>query len=564
MGAHQQKPLWAKSYPDDLDTNLLPVEKPVYLILEESADREPNAPCLDFMDRKYTYNEVANQVSRAAEGLQKIGVQQGSRIGLCLPNSPYYVIAYFAVLKIGATVVNFNPLYTEDEINHQANDSDICMMITLDVKMLFDKVEKAVQSTNVKSIIVCSLSDALPNFKSILYQIFKRSEIASPPFDEHHIPFDSLLDNEGNPALVKIDPMNDIAVIQYTGGTTGIPKGAMLTHANVSTNALQVKLWLGKTSPGKESFLCVLPFFHVFAMTAGMNMGLITGSELILLPRFDLDTVLKVIHEKRPTIFPAVPTIYNAINNHPNLSNFDLTSIHHCVSGGASLPIEVKEKFEKLTGCVVVEGYGLTEASPVLTCNPPRGVNKNGSIGIALPGVEVEIRDLDDPTKPLPQGEKGELVARGPQVMAGYWNNPIDTAQTIIDGWLRTGDVGQIDEDGYIFLTDRLKDVIICSGYKVYPRIVEDALYLHPAVDEVIVIGINDEYRGEAPKAFVKLIDGQSASVEELIEFAGTHLNPIEKLAELEIRKSLPKTLIGKLSKKELVNEEQNKRSKSA
>ncbi|MDH3335951.1 MAG: AMP-binding protein, partial [Rhodospirillaceae bacterium] len=241
-----------------------------------------------------------------------------------------------------------------------------------------------------------------------------------------------------------------------------------------------------------------------------------------------------------------------------------LTSIQYCISGGASLPIEVKERFEKLTGCVVVEGYGLSEASPVLTCNPPRGINKTGSIGLPFPGVEAEFRDLDDPLKQVAKGEKGELVVRGPQVMAGYWNKPDDTAETIIDGWLRTGDVGQIDEDGYIFLTDRLKDVIICSGYKVYPRTVEDALYLHPAVDEVIVIGIVDEYRGEAPKAFVKLKDGQSATVEELINFAGEHLNPIEKPAELEIRNALPKTLIGKLSKKELVAEERQKRSKSA
>lgn len=564
MGEPDKKPLWAKSYPDDLDINLSPVEKPVYSILEDSAARVPDASCIDFMGRKYTYSEIVNQVNRAAKGLQQIGVKQGSRIGLCLPNSPFYVISYFAVLKIGATVVNFNPLYTESELNHQATDSDICMMITLDVKMLYDKVDKAMSKTNVKSIVVCSLSDALPGIKSFLYQIFKRAEIANPPSDERHITFDSLLDNEGNPALAKIDPLKDVAVIQYTGGTTGIPKGAMLTHANISTNALQVKLWLGKTNPGEEKFLCVLPFFHVFAMTAAMNMGLITGSELILLPRFELDTVLDVINKKRPTIFPAVPTIYNAINNHPKLASFDLTSIHHCISGGASLPIEVKEKFEKLTGCVVVEGYGLSEASPVLTCNPPRGVNKTGSIGLPFPGVEVEIRDLDDPKKPLPQGERGELVVRGPQVMAGYWNKPIDTAETIIDGWLRTGDVGQIDEDGYIFLTDRLKDVIISSGYKVYPRVVEDALYQHHAVDEVIVIGIKDEYRGEAPKAFVKLKDGQSATADELIEFAGSHLNPIEKIAELEIRKSLPKTLIGKLSKKELVAEERQKRSKSA
>ena len=564
MNNPQQKRPWGKSYPEDLDLDLPPVEKPVHSILEDSVAIVPNAPCLDFMGCKQTYGEIGNLVNRAAEGLQKLGVDKGSRVGLCLPNSPFYVISYFAILKIGATVVNFNPLYTAEELNHQANDSDICMMITLDVKMLYDKVENAMKETNVKKIVVCSLAEALPTVKSFLYRIFKRSEIAHPHIDERHISFESLIDNGGSPSPVSIDALKDVAIIQYTGGTTGIPKGAMLTHSNVSTNALQVRLWLGKVTPGEEKFLCVLPFFHVFAMTAAMNMGLITGSELILLPRFELDTVLKIINEKHPTIFTAVPTIYNAINNHPKLNKYDLTSIKFCISGGASLPIEVKERFENLTGCVVVEGYGLSESSPVLTCNPTRGVNKTGSIGIPFPGVDIEIRDLDDPKKSLPQGERGEVVARGPQVMAGYWNKPDDTAETIIDGWLRTGDVGHIDEDGYIFLTDRLKDVIICSGYKVYPRTVEDVLYLNPAIDEVIVIGINDEYRGEAPKAFVKLKNGATATVDELIEFAGERLNPIEKIAELEIRDELPKTLIGKLSKKELVAEEKQKRNEGA
>ena len=564
MNDTQQAPLWAKSYPEGLDINLPPVEKPVHLILEESTAIVPDAPCVDFLGHKQTYNEISNLVNRAAEGLQKLGVGKGSRVGLCLPNSPFYVISYFAILKIGATVVNFNPLYTVEELNHQAQDSDICMMITLDVKLLYDKVEEAMDATNVKTIVVCSLANALPTVKSFLYRVFKRSEIAHAPEDRGHVSFERLIDNEGNPEPASIDPMKDVAIIQYTGGTTGIPKGAMLTHSNVSTNALQVQLWLGKVNPGEEKFLCVLPFFHVFAMTASMNMGLITGSELILLPRFELDTVLKIINEKHPTIFTAVPTIYNAINNHPKLDNFDLTSIKYCISGGASLPIEVKQKFEKLTGCVVVEGYGLSESSPVLTCNPTIGVKKTGSIGIPFPGVDIEIRDLDDPKKTLAQGERGEVVARGPQIMAGYWNKPDDTAETIIDGWLRTGDVGHIDEDGYIFLTDRLKDVIICSGYKVYPRTVEDALYLHPAVDEVIVIGIKDEYRGEAPKAFVKLKENTNPTIDELVKFAAEHLNPIEKIAELEIRDALPKTLIGKLSKKELVAEEKQKRNEGA
>jgi long-chain acyl-CoA synthetase len=394
-----------------------------------------------------------------------------------------------------------------------------------------------------------------------LFQAFKRSEIANPQNNLQNLPFEWLTRNKGNFDAVETIPLNDIALFQYTGGTTGTPKGAMLTHANIMSNATQVCAWLGKTDPNGESILAVLPFFHVFAMTAVMCLGLSIRAKMILLPRFDLEQVLKVIDAKRPTLFPAVPTIYGAINAHAQLDKYDLTSIRYCISGGAPLPVDIKASFEKLTNCVLVEGYGLSEASPVVCCNPPWGENKPGSIGLPFPGTVVEIRDMDNPGRTVPTGERGQVVLRGPQVMAGYWNRESET-QDVLDGhWLRTGDVGHMDEDGYVFLTDRMKDVILSGGFNVYPRVIEEAIYKHPDVAEVVVIAVPHGYRGEAPKAFVKLVDGAQLDVDHLMAFCADHLNPIERPDEIEFRDELPKTLIGKLSKKELVEEELQKRN---
>ena len=533
-----------------------PTFKAATHIFTDIATAHPELPCIDFLGAKMTYGEVLETVKRAARGLQDLGLGKGSRVGMCLPNSPYYVIAYYATLMAGATVVNFNPLYTEREVRDQIKDSEVEVMFTLDLNKIYPKVAASLHNTSLRSIVVCSLADALPPVKGMLLQIFKRAEISFVPPDLGHVPFDLLVADKDDPKPVDIDPEKDIAVLQYTGGTTGVPKGAMLTHANISANAEQVRIWLGETKPGDERMLCVIPFFHVFAMTAAMNLGIGSAAELILLPRFDLKQVLETIDEKHPTLFPAVPTIYGAINGFDGIDKFDLSSIRYCISGGAPLPPEVKLSFEKKSGCVLVEGYGLTEASPVVTCNPPDGENKTGSIGMALPWTEVEIRDLERALNVMPTGERGELVVRGPQVMPGYWQRPDETREAITDGWLRTGDVAYEDEEGYIFITDRIKDVIICSGFNVYPRMVEDALYTHDDVAEVVVIGIKDDYRGEAPKAFVTLKPGATVSEEALMAYAHDHLNPIERPAAVEIRTELPKTLIGKLSKKELVAEE--------
>ncbi len=552
-------PPWSHAYPDNLHWDLDGVDRPVHALLDQAALKSPDAVCLDFMDRLYTFTEVQDLANRTARGLQQLGIQKGDRIGLCLPNSPYYVAAYFGALKAGATVVNFNPLYTKEEIREQVIDSEVVIMFTLGLQKLYPKVAACLKDTSLRNIVVCSLADALPTVKSILFQTFKRSEIAEVPLNLQNLPFDWLTRNRGNFDRVDIDPDEDIALFQYTGGTTGTPKAAMLSHTNISTNTEQVQSWFIDKEVGEESILAVLPFFHVFAMTVIMCLGLRIRAKMILLPRFDLDQTLKTIDAKKPTLFPAVPTIYNAINTHPHLERFDLTSIRYCISGGAPLPLETKRAFEELTDCILVEGYGLSEASPVVACNPTWAETKEESIGIPLPGTIIEIRDMHNVARTVPQGERGEIVVRGPQVMQGYWNREEETIEVLEGHWLRTGDVGHMDEDGYVFLTDRIKDVIISGGYKVYPRIIENAFYKHPDVLEVVVIAVPHGYRGEAPKAFIKLVEDSHVSEDDLMAFVGDHLNPIERPDEIEFRDELPKTMIGKLSKKELVEEEEAK-----
>ncbi|MGC2855559.1 long-chain-fatty-acid--CoA ligase [Novispirillum sp. DQ9] len=530
---------------------------PLHALLDSAVERFGARPALDFLGRRTTYAELGALVDRAAVGFQQLGVRKGTRVGLCLPNTPYYVICYYAVLKAGGIVVNYNPLYVERELAHQIEDSGTTLMVTLDLRQIYPKVAAQLDTTCLERIIVCPLAGVLPPTKSLLFSVLKRSEVADIPDDLRHVPFAKLVAAAGVPAPVAIDPARDVAVLQYTGGTTGVPKGAMLTHGNLTANAAQLVRWLPDARPGEERIMGVLPFFHVFAMTVVLNLGVALGLEIILLPRFELRQVLKCMARKQPTLFPGVPTLYTALADAAEKGGQDMTHIRFCISGGAPLPVELKARFESLTGCALVEGYGLTEASPVATCNPLGGLVKAGSIGIPLPGTTVELRDPVDPQVAVPRGEKGEICIRGPQVMAGYWNRPEETARTILpDGMLRTGDIGVVDEDGYIFLVDRIKDVILAGGYNVYPRMIEEALYQHPAVAEAVVIGIPDAYRGQAPKAFVRLRDGAEATPEELRAHLSGHVSRIEMPKDIEIRDELPKTMVGKLSKKELVAEE--------
>ncbi len=512
-------------------------------------------PAIDFLGRKFTYAELGRQVDRAALGLQKLGVRRGTRVGLCLPNTPYSVVAYFAILKLGGIVVNFNPLYVEREIAQQIEDSGTTVMVTLDVKKIYPKIASLLDSTCLERVVVCSMRAALPFAKGTLFRLFKSAELAKSRKDSRHVRFGALLAARGAIEPAEIDPA-DVAVLQYTGGTTGIPKGAMLTHANLSMNVAQIGRHVPILTPGCERALLVLPLFHVFGMTAGMNFCISIGAEIVLLPSFDVHQALTVITKKRPTLLPGVPSLFAALTARVGDGKYDLSSVNYCISGGAPLPLEVRARFEALCGCKLVEGYGLTEASPVVSANPLDAAYKNTSVGFPLPGTVVEIRSLDDPHRVLPVGEKGEICLRGPQIMAGYWNNPKETEAVFVDGALRTGDIGYMDETGFLYLVDRIKDLILCGGFNVYPRVIEEALHRHPAVAEAAAIGIPDAYRGQAPKAFVTLRPGVQTTPGALLHFLRDYLSRIEMPKVIEIRASLPKTTIGKVSRKELIAEE--------
>ncbi len=546
---------WLKKYPSFAPWNMPIPAAPAAQLLHDAVAKFPNNPCMEFLGKKWTYAETAKLAAQAAQGFQKLGVTKGTRVGLLLPNSPYYIAAFFGILMAGGTVVNMNPLYAAPELENMVKDSGAEFLITMDLNVMYPKARTVLNNTGLRKLIVCSMAEALPFATAVLFNLFKRGDVAAVEEDDRQIWWDDLIDNDGTPEPVAINPTEDLAVLQYTGGTTGVPKAAMLTHANITANARQVSSWFNNPDRGNERFLAALPFFHVFAMTVILLVGMEYGAEIIMMPRFDLKDCLKAIDKKRPTLFPAVPTIYTAINNTPDVGKYDLTSIKLCISGGAPLPVEVKKSFEERTKCVVVEGYGLSETSPVACTNPTEGENKPGSVGLPMPGTIIEIRSLED-DRVLGIGEKGEICVRGPQVMKGYWNRPKDTADVMKNGALHTGDVGHIDDDGYVFIVDRIKDMINASGYKIYPRVLEEALYEHPAVEETSVIGIPDPDRGEAPKAFIKVRAGMTLTEDEIRAFMKTKVSKIEQPAQYEFRDQLPKSLIGKLSKKELKQEE--------
>lgn len=555
-------PPWLKTYPASVNWAAPLPNGPLYEIIDDAIARFADLPALDFFGRTVTYRQFGQHIALIAKGLQSKGLKKGDRVGLFLPNTPYYPLFYFAILKIGGTVVNFNPLYAAREIAKQITDSGVTLMVTVDVKDLVHKLHERLSDTTLQHIIVCPMAAVLPWHLRLIYPLVKARDKAIIPRTSAYTTYEDLTDNDGDYTCIPIDPVNDIAVLQYTGGTTGIPKGAMLTHANLHANVMQARLIFPNVRVGQERMLAVLPFFHVFAMTAVMNITLLLGGCLIMLPRFDVGQVVKTIHKKRPTLFPAVPTIYTAINHYKDLKRYDLRSIRYCISGGAPLPAEVKKDFEALTGCVLVEGYGLSETSPVTHCNPVDGVNKTGSIGLPVPQTWVEIVSLEDKTTLVPLGEIGEICIRGPQVMKGYWNQAEETSSVLEDTpqgvRLHTGDVGYIDPDGYTFIVDRIKDMIAAGGFKIYPRMVEEAIYQHPSVEECIVVGIPDPYRGQTVKAFIKLRAEKTLSFDALKDFLHDKLSPIEMPKQMELRDRLPKTLIGKLSRKMLLDELQN------
>ena len=528
-------------------------------ILDQAVQHYAAHQAIDFLGRRMDYAELGRLTNAAAGGLQKLGVTKGVNVGLCLPNCPYSIIMYFAVLKAGGTVVNFNPLYTLKEIKTMAREADVAMMVTTDVAVVFNNIARLAAQGLFKRVIICRLAGMLPPLKALALRLFGRKNLGHVPDHAPYVEFSRLITGPAAPGPVTIDPERDIAVLQFTGGTTGTPKAAMLSHANITVNLQQVQAMLPPLEPGAERFLGILPFFHVFAMTAVMNLGLTIGAELLLLPRLDIKQLMRTIYKRQPTIMPGVPTLFTAISIAAEASGrTDMSFIKFCVSGGAPLSAEVMDRFERISKSRILEGYGLSETSPVVSLSLVAPV-KHGGVGPAVPGTIIEIRDPANPEILLAQGERGEICVRGPQVMLGYYKQPDETAYVFTDGAFRTGDIGYLDPEGCLFIVDRLKDVIICGGFKVYPRVIEEAAYQYPAVQDAVAIGIPDPYRGQAPKLYVTLRPGTEATPEGIMEFLKTQLNRIEMPKKVEIRETLPKTMVGKLSKKELIAEEAHK-----
>ncbi|HEX8301980.1 long-chain fatty acid--CoA ligase [Sphingomonas sp.] len=525
-------------------------------LFEASARAHPDTPLLDFMGRKYSYGKTLDGANRVASGLSALGYGKGDRIGLFLPNVPHYVAAYYGVLKLGATVVNFSPLYSVEELAAQVQDSGTRLLFTISASALLPTALAVLERSGLERLVVGSVAGALPAAKSLFYRLFRRGEVTARPRDPRVIAFSRLIRNDGAFDAPAIDAAADLALIQYTGGTTGVPKGAMLTHQNLSANARQVARLDPHTDGKADTILGVLPFFHVFANTCVLNRTVLTGGEIVMLPRFNAKQALAALRRTRPRSMPGVPTMYQALLDTPGMKAEDFKSLEVCISGGAPLPLALKTDWETITGARVIEGYGLSESSGVVSCNPYDGLSKTGTIGQPLAGTHVRLVDKEDATRPPPEGEPGEVVVAGPQIMRGYWNRPEADPDTFVDDhWLRTGDVGTIDEDGYIRIVDRLKDMIAVGGFKVFPSQIEAVLYKHPSIKEALVIGLPDPYHGELPHAYVTLDEGMAVSGEELFGWLNPQLGKHERVKEVVVRESLPKTMIGKLSRKDLLAE---------
>lgn len=556
MSASSSTYAWESHYPEGISWHETFHGRPLHFLLEDAARRWPGNVALDFMGKTYRYAELLDLVNRTAGGFKAMGVGKGTRVGLFMPNCPHYVVAYYAALKAGATVVNFNPLYSTHEIEHQINDAAVEVMVTVNLKLTYDKLVPFIGKGSLRKVVIGHFQHNLPFPKSLLFPLAKCEDIAKFPHDDFHTSMHALARSAPLAEVPNILPDSAIAVLQYTGGTTGVPKGAMLTHSNLYINALQCSRWMKGLEPGNETLLAVIPFFHVFAMTVALNMAIANGMRILIHPKFEIKKVLADITKKKPTLMPGVSTLYATINNCPYLDKYDLSSIKMCISGGGPLPVEVKLQFEKLTGCVLVEGYGLTESSPVTHCNPLFGGQKTGSIGLPLPGTICEIVDKDDKVTVLPPGEIGEVCIRGPQVMLGYLNRAEETDNVLRNGRLHTGDLGTMDEEGYCTIVDRLKEMIIVGGYNVYPRNVEEVLYTHPAIAEAAVLGLDHPTRGQMIKAYLVLKAGQSVAESELKSYLKQNMSAYAVPHAYEFRETLPKSMIGKILKKELLAEE--------
>ena len=528
--------------------------------MTESASKFSNDIALNYQGKKLTFGQLNRLANQFANGLLSLGIKKGSKVAIVLPNLPQFVICFYGALKAGAIVVPCNPLYRQRELEFQLKDAGVEAIVILNnvyaQNDFFAEFQKArPHLPQMKHVFVTSLTDFLPQVKKQLAGPIRKIRTVGKPDTMDLVKFLSK-QSEGEPPEIAVNPLEDIAVLQYTGGTTGLSKGAMLTHYNLLSNTLMLMDW---TNAGRgERVLAVTPFFHIYGLTVGMNSAINVGEEMVLLPSFHAKEVLETIHKDKISVFPGVATMYIAILNLPDLTKFSIRTIKTCVSGAAPLPIEVQKKFNEITGGNLVEGYGLTEASPVTHCNPlgEKAIVKSGSIGIPLPDTESKIVDIETGLRDLPSGMEGELAVRGPQVMKGYWNRPEETAAVFRDGWLLTGDIAKMDADGYFYIVDRKKDLIDASGFKVWPREVEEALFTHPEVKEVAVVGVKDQYRGETVKAFIVLKDKtKNVTAETLQSFCKSLMVPYKVPRIIEFRDELPKTLVGKVLRRKLREE---------
>ncbi|WHY75005.1 long-chain-fatty-acid--CoA ligase [Fictibacillus enclensis] len=552
---------WLNHYPPEIPSEVDYKEKPLFTYLEEAANINPEKTALHFLGKELSYQELHDSALRFANGLVSLGIEKGDRVAIMLPNCPQAVIAYYGILLAGGIVVQTNPLYTERELSHQLEDSGAVAIVCLD--QLFSRVAAVKEETSLRHVVVTGIKDYLPFPKNVVYPFIQKKQkpyiLVDVQYGGSVHAFKEMLNNSSTSRIpLEIDPKEDIALLQYTGGTTGPSKGVMLTHSNLAVNAKQCSIWIYKHRVGEEVVLAALPFFHVYGMTVVMNQAIMTRAKLIILPRFDAKQVLQTIHKQRPTLFPGAPTMYIALLNHPDLGKYDLSSIKACISGSAPLPLEVQQKFQDVISGNIVEGYGLTEASPVTHCNFIYGKKVKGSIGVPWPDTEAAIYSTER-DEPAHVGEVGELMVRGPQVMKGYWNQPEETGAVLKDGWLMTGDMGYMDEDGYFYIVDRKKDLIIAGGYNIYPREVEEVLYEHEAVKEAVVVGVPDPYRGETVKAFVVLKENMTCTEEQLNQFCREHMAAFKVPRIYEFRAELPKTMVGKILRRVLLEEEKAK-----
>lgn len=554
MNTSGEPPIWTQHYAHPIGWEQSFPPMTMVEVFRQSVARHPDQPLVDFYGRLYSYRSLLDEAQAFAAGLQARGIVKGDRVGLFLPNVPIYIPAYFGAMIAGATVVNFSPLYTAEELEAQVADSGTRLMVTLDVPALLPTALKVLRDSALETLVVGRLAHMLPRLQGMAMRLFRRSDLSAVPHEADVIEWEAML--ASSPLTnVPLDPMKDLALLQYTGGTTGTPKGAMLTHQNLSANARQITL-VDPHKGERDVIVGVLPFFHIFANACVLDRTIANGGCIAMLPRFDAGQCLKAIARTKATAMPGVPTMYQALLDHPAVSRTDFSSLRTCISGGAPLPAPLKQRFQEVTGAKLVEGYGLTETSGVVSTNPYEGEERPGTIGQPLPATKLRLFDKEDPTQDVAPGEAGELAVQGPQVMQGYWNRPDAAAEVFVereDGrWLRTGDVATIDSEGYARIVDRTKDMIAVGGFKVFPSQVEAVLLQHPEVREALVIGVPEAYHGEMPRAYAVLKPEAETDAAALKGWLNARLGKHERVDSVVLRENLPKTMVGKLDRKAL------------